>query len=131
MILRSLQQTALTSSHLVAPIVGCGALHAFGNGNILKPFRNPQNNRNARISIPYDFKKRHIHMPDFNLGIGSNIEQFISLSNNSNFGTLALGVVMTGLISARYKVAEANEYIVRTGIFIDDIDISKRALRLF
>jgi hypothetical protein len=29
--------------------------------------------------------------------------------------------------STRYKVAEANEYICRTGLFIDDIDISKQA----
>jgi len=44
------------------------------------------------------------------------------------------GFVMTtlglGWLSTRYKVAGPNEYIVKTGIFIDDLEISKKTFWL-
>jgi flotillin len=38
----------------------------------------------------------------------------------------ALSAVVTGLVASRYKVAASNEVLVRTGIFIDDIDLCKK-----
>ena len=54
-----------------------------------------------------------------------------SLTGSSNFG---IGMSLTGTsvlatfawASTRYKVATAGEYLVKTGILIDDIDISKQ-----
>lgn len=50
---------------------------------------------------------------------------------NSTLGIIACGT-LAGLtyLATRYKVATANEYLVRTGIFIDGIHISKKAFLL-
>ena len=46
-------------------------------------------------------------------------------------GTTGIAAVATvGWLATRYKVAGPNEYLVRTGILIDDIDISKQAFIL-
>lgn len=55
--------------------------------------------------------------------IGLSPTTTIGLGTTVGLGTLAW-------IASRYKIAGPNEYIVRTGIFIDDIDISRRAFWL-
>jgi flotillin len=46
-------------------------------------------------------------------------------------GTTGIAAVAgVGWLATRYKVAGPNEYLVRTGIFIDDIDVSKQAFLL-
>lgn len=46
----------------------------------------------------------------------------------SAVGLLALGGAVKWAVN-RYKVAPPNKYLARTGIFIDDIDISKKAFQ--
>lgn len=45
-------------------------------------------------------------------------------------GLLATTLLAGAFAASRYKVASAGEYLVRTGIFIEDIDISKQAFHL-
>lgn len=53
------------------------------------------------------------------------------LSSNGLLGATGLVTTMAaGWLATRYKIAGPNEYVVRTGILIEDIDVSKRAFKL-
>lgn len=51
------------------------------------------------------------------------------LGSLAGFGTLAV-VGTVGFLATRYKTAQSNEYLVRTGILINDIAIDKKAFHL-
>jgi Uncharacterized protein conserved in bacteria len=61
---------------------------------------------------------------------GFDISQYV----NSSSLTVAAATVTTALatywVSTLYKVALPNEYLVKTGLFIDDISISKKCFQL-
>ena len=54
---------------------------------------------------------------------GGNPNPFLFLG-----GLAGLGVV--GFLATRYRIAYSNEYLVRTGLFIQDIAIDKKAFHL-
>lgn len=56
-----------------------------------------------------------------------NYTDFVSLLESSVAPVLTTALLTGGWLSTRYKIAGPNEYLVRTGIFIPDIDISKKA----
>lgn len=86
------------------------------------------NNDNKKQNKFSKFKRNYI-MSD---GVAESTSIFSSLSSFVYMTSLTLMTLGASSIwlASRYRVAAANEYLVRTGIFIEDIDISKKAFWL-
>jgi len=57
-------------------------------------------------------------------------EQYLSATMLGSYGAAAVAVATTAWVASRVKIAGPNQYLVKTGIFIDDIEISKKTLWL-
>ena len=68
------------------------------------------------------------------LGSGSSNNKNESSSHPVLSGVASVlligGVGAAAFLASRYKVARSNEYIVKTGLFIENIDVSKKAFHL-
>ncbi|AYV78782.1 MAG: flotillin domain-containing protein [Edafosvirus sp.] len=77
--------------------------------------------RSAPVACLVDGKRQY----------GSSALDTIANVAATGAGIGAIAAIGTGAwLTTRYKVASAGEYLVRTGPFIDDVDISRRAFQL-
>jgi len=110
----------------------------------VRSFSSMQNNKFLRTGI-YSTPTIHLNYGNnntsnlrnnkvrhYSTGNEGLIETLTGLSATTVTGGItATALAGTGIwLATRYKVARANEYIVRTGLFIKDIDISKKAFLL-